>query len=211
MTTTATKTKRSNAATHIGSCQACGRSQKLPRNVLSLHGYTVEWSFFSGICPGSRHEPFEVSCKLIEKFISDAQTRLSATRVEIETLKHAPDANIAWVREYISSKNRYQKSGYAWRQVEITSTVKTSSTSDFTWMNFTYVNSDGKVTKLDCYEGDSHYAKSLEAAIAYLNDAYIKGVLLPLCSRLTDYINWQTKRVTEWKPGKLKPIVKGGR
>ena len=62
-------TKTSHAATHEGSCQICGRQQKLPGNVLSKHGYTTRWGFFSGVCPGASYEPFEVSCDLIARYV----------------------------------------------------------------------------------------------------------------------------------------------
>lgn len=37
-------------ATHQGECQICDRVQKLPNNVLSQHGYKVEFGFFNGVC-----------------------------------------------------------------------------------------------------------------------------------------------------------------
>lgn len=52
---------------HKGTCQICGRSQKLPGGVLSKHGYTTRWGFFEKVCPGSGHLPFEVSADMIER------------------------------------------------------------------------------------------------------------------------------------------------
>ena len=60
-------------ATAAGSCQACGRVQKLPNDLLALHGYSVRWNTFIGQCPGSKHEPYEQSCALIKRFIASAK------------------------------------------------------------------------------------------------------------------------------------------
>ena len=49
-------------ATTQGTCQVCFHLQKLPRDVLSLHGYTVPYGSFEGICYGATFPPFEVSC-----------------------------------------------------------------------------------------------------------------------------------------------------
>lgn len=46
-------------ATHRGTCQCCGREQKLPGGVLSKHGYTTEWGFFEGTCTGAGRLPLE--------------------------------------------------------------------------------------------------------------------------------------------------------
>lgn len=46
-------------ATHSGTCQCCGRVQKLPNGRLSNHGYTVDWGFFNGTCGGSKELPLE--------------------------------------------------------------------------------------------------------------------------------------------------------
>lgn len=58
-------TNNTRKATHSGTCQLCGREQKLPGGRLSLHGYTTRWGFFSGVCPGSTWLPFEVSADRI--------------------------------------------------------------------------------------------------------------------------------------------------
>ncbi len=54
------------ASTHRGTCQVCGRGQKLPAGRLSKQGYTVDWGFFSGVCPGALAEPLETSRALLD-------------------------------------------------------------------------------------------------------------------------------------------------
>lgn len=43
-----------------GHCQCCGRDQAVVRGNMSKHGYTVEWSYFKGVCPGQHYAPIEV-------------------------------------------------------------------------------------------------------------------------------------------------------
>jgi len=56
-------------ATHKGTCQICGRLQKLPKGKLSKHGYRVQWGEFSGTCPGSEEQPFEESREVLGRFV----------------------------------------------------------------------------------------------------------------------------------------------
>lgn len=58
-----------NKATHRGTCQACGRLQCVPSNLLAKHGYTVDWGFFNGVCTGSDRKPLEVEKTLTESII----------------------------------------------------------------------------------------------------------------------------------------------
>lgn len=52
-----------NKATHTGTCQVCGSTQKLPSGRLALHGYRVVWNQFTNGCPGQRFAPLENSCE----------------------------------------------------------------------------------------------------------------------------------------------------
>lgn len=51
-----------NASTHTGICQACGRRQAVhvKTGLLAKHGYTTEYGFFNGTCGGSDHLPLEL-------------------------------------------------------------------------------------------------------------------------------------------------------
>ena len=44
-----------NTHTHRGHCQLCGRVQAIDSasGITAKHGYTVEFGYFSGTCPGS--------------------------------------------------------------------------------------------------------------------------------------------------------------
>src|SRR5579863_2290904 len=106
------------AATHYGTCQACGSQQKLPAGVLAKHGYTTKWGFFEGTCRGSGERPFEKDYSLIEKFIGYAQTRLASNQEFLAGLKARPTEPKGWVHIYRTAKNRYELSGYNWHLVE---------------------------------------------------------------------------------------------
>ena len=194
-------------ATHTGSCQACGSTQKLPGGKLSLHGYTVNWGCFNGMCPGAHHDPFEVSCALIQQFIENAKVSLESTEKEIKKLEELPGPEVtkAWKHEYVTrEKTVWGSTGrYVWNQVEVKATLRKSESDDYTWLNFSYVDYEGKERKIDLY-GD--YDKSLAEAIQYMNSQYIKSVLAPRAKQLKSYIDWQTNRVNNWKPGELQPV-----
>lgn len=56
-------------ATHTGTCQSCGRRQKLPGGRLSKHGYTVDWGYFNGICSGAEHKPLEEDRTILDRTV----------------------------------------------------------------------------------------------------------------------------------------------
>lgn len=73
------KTTNSRKATHQGTCQCCGATQKLPAGLLSLHGYTRPDGYFEGVCRGAGHQPLELSADLLPELITGA-------RAEVERL-----------------------------------------------------------------------------------------------------------------------------
>jgi hypothetical protein len=91
----------------------------LPGGLLSKHGYTVNFGYFTGVCRGERELPFELSKDLIESFIAGAE----AFAAEQETLALAERANTSldgvYLSIYVKSTNRYIKSGYRWQKHSI--------------------------------------------------------------------------------------------
>lgn len=69
-----------NAATHNGTCQACGRQQASRAFGLSQHGYHTSFGYFHGVCHGSRSAPLEVSHELTDKIIADLTTTVDHLR-----------------------------------------------------------------------------------------------------------------------------------
>ena len=80
------------AHTHTGTCQICERRQavNVKTGRIAKHGYTVDWGFFSGTCPGSDHLPYEKSCDLIPAVIVSLNGRvedLKAGRAKTEAVE----------------------------------------------------------------------------------------------------------------------------
>ena len=48
-------------ATHNGTCQVCGACQAFnaKTGVIAKHGYTVDYGFFNGVCPGADSKPLQ--------------------------------------------------------------------------------------------------------------------------------------------------------
>lgn len=194
-------------ATHSGTCQACGSFQKLPGGVLAKHGYTVAWGFFSGVCAGSRHLPFEVSTDFIATMIQGTKNSIAGTEEEIAELK-ASTSNKVWMNVYRSgSWAKGDKGGYVWHQVELVMETKTFSGGG-TYVVFSYVNAEGKTIKVDAYKGNGGHSLSAETmaeAVAYFNGRRI-ATLQARVNDMQNYIAWQEKRVAEWKPGTLTEV-----
>jgi hypothetical protein len=73
-----------NKATHYGTCQLCGSSQKLPSGVLAQHGYQIHWHEFTGICKGSGHLPFEQSKDVAEQQIARSEEYLKSNAKPVD-------------------------------------------------------------------------------------------------------------------------------
>lgn len=73
-------------ATHLGTCQACGRLQMLPSGHLAAHGYEISHGFQNGVCMGTGHLPYEVSTDLIESSITHALA--NADRLDRDAASH---------------------------------------------------------------------------------------------------------------------------
>lgn len=88
--------------THKGHCQLCGRVQALDNNTRAVakHGYTVEYSYFVGVCPGSGHLPLER-----ERFETDKLTaQLVKEAAELD--KRVMDLHLGKVLPEVIETNR---------------------------------------------------------------------------------------------------------
>ena len=56
-------------ATHEGTCQICGRVQRLPNGFLAKHGYKTTFGYFQGVCWGSKELPYEQSCDVLHSYV----------------------------------------------------------------------------------------------------------------------------------------------
>lgn len=203
------------AATHSGHCQACGRFQKLPNGVLAKHGYTVAGGFFSGVCVGSGHPPFERSFSLLPAFIASAQNALDGIETRQAGLRQMPTEPVAYVHNYEAKGTGYGNT-YRWRKVTLLSedrgsyaaiTYVAPGTCKSAWDRTFDANT---IHKLDPhYTLDSH---NLLVVAQWLN-AKFADALERSASDLRRYITWQQNRVATWTeqplvPVSVKPVAK---
>jgi len=181
-------------ATHEGTCQICGRLQKLPNGRLSNHGYTVQWGFFSGTCFGAHGKPFEESTDLILHMIKQCKENIIKVKEEIEELKVAK-GDKAWKHVYDR-----RRGVMVWKHVQVIEVEKHS------YKHYNNYILDGKT-----YSGGQMaccFPKSMEEAVLEFNKYYIDGKLVKDIAQLESYIAWQEERIKNWKPGTLIPVKK---
>ena len=136
-------------ASYSGSCQSCGAGQKLPDGRLSLHGYSVQWGFFNGICPGSRGLPYEQSYDLIQRYVDSAKRQLTATEAFRTSLLFPATEPKGWKNEYVPATVQDRRRGrYEWRLVEIVRVGGPPSLGPDFWTPH-YADKEGKLRRLD--------------------------------------------------------------
>ncbi len=189
-------------ATHRGSCQICGRIQKLPGELLSKHGYTVEWNMFNGTCRGSSHLPFEKSCELIPPMIQSARERRNGLIEFQKELLATPveGTREAWVEVY---RRTGRMSSYQWMKVLVVFTEHTGQ-NDYKWLTAQYKHPDKETPERLDGIGYPQIGKEIEF-IQKLNLKRAQA-LDPEIRRLAEYIKWQENRLEMWKEQPLLPL-----
>lgn len=189
-------------ATHVGTCQCCGHVQKLPGGQLSKHGYTKRWGFFSGVCRGAHHLPFEQSIDQIERYIAESVEDVAALRSRIESL--TTETKRAWilirVREGYRTHQTFHFVAVTEREVTFeTQHGKSSYTAhgfdDPTTGEWTDLRKDNTV----------YGAVSVADAVRELNNREIHK-LAAMVDQHEGYIAWQRERIQNWKPTELKSV-----
>lgn len=198
-------------ATHKGTCQVCGCTQKLPSGRLSTHGYTVKWGFFSGTCHGTNALPFELDCSLIAASVASAEAQLVGTKNSIASLlsgAHADEHGAAWFNTFVEASHSYR---WEWCHVfgtevkfsdGVGSYTTFSRTTKFTPRSKFDVTPEGH-RKIQTYIHRSTVADVVSGA----NSAYVQQVLAPRVAQLEEYIRWQTGRIASWAPHPEKLIA----
>jgi hypothetical protein len=178
-------------ATHRGSCQICGNVQKLPDGVLSKHGYTKQWGFFSGTCPGSGWRPFEVAFDRIQGAITDTRQAVARLEAEAAALRTAPVELPAATAPFHDYNGRL--GGY----VESTVTVYADAER-----SVRFVLPSGRI------EPGSRYScfGPVEAAVVKLREQRC-GRIARAVGQREQYIAWQEQRIREWAPAELQPVA----
>jgi hypothetical protein len=185
---------------YTGHCQGCGRKQMLPGGLLAKHGYTVQWQMFVGVCPGSGHEPYEVSCEFVKQCIVDTEKRIRQFEAQIETVKSAPITN------KISRMKIYDPKKYK-EVIVYDGELFWDPTAGRGGRGALMVkDSKGKVYE---YSSNPILPGKEEEKILEIATSYRKLEVQRMVDHLQsmhDYIEWQQKRVDDWKPVELNKI-----
>ena len=213
-TTTPTTTRR---ATHAGTCQACGRIQKLPHAVLAQHGYTVAHGFFSGVCQGAGHPPFEVSCALVAQFIERARVASAGFATRAAVLRAPATEPVAWVHNYERHPDTGM-SGYVWRLVDLQFDIRSAGDSSFARYFYMAPGTSRVATPVDVRHGLDTYGMpdvkhgpvDQRLAIATHLNARRADPLDKERGQIERYIAWQTERVRTWVPAPLVALPDAG-
>lgn len=198
-------------ATHQGTCQVCGAAQKLPNNKLSLHGYTVEHSFFEGVCRGAKHLPFELDKALIEGAIKAALAVKADIEANIEKYTNSTESKAwfhVWVKYPTYSRMR---SHYQWQYLAVIPETKEypagvglNGEAYPAWWSHNYTREGGDNSNR---QSATEYGKAssspefpMPAVVKARNADYIKLHLQPKLKQVTQYIRWQRERIENWMP-----------
>ena len=204
----------SKIATHTGSCQGCGHTQKLPGGKLSLHGYTVAWGFFSGTCDGARELPYELSCDYCKTCIVRATAQRNSV---LDAAKHYRRVITEAVADTLTvslgrNKQTFKTIHKDLHNVVITAVERKSAHSDYTFtdLNVTFEH-DGETKTINLRDNDQclsyrhEITTALEAA-QFLNEQEAKGCD-HRAAQILGYIKWQEERVANWVLRELTPVV----
>ena len=189
-------------ATHIGTCQCCGSTQKLPNGVLSKHGYTVEHGWFNGVCPGAGHAPFEQSKDLVEQFIAAALEKKAQLLAEIDETRASTDSDLVWVQLYRAS-TWGRKGGYFWTKRKLV-----PGRNEYHY-SFERTEEDVKA-KIGTHDISVDYGMknpTIEDAVRKANETHVKSVLIPAVRQCDSYVKWQRERLENWAPAELKEVA----
>jgi hypothetical protein len=183
-------------ATHYGTCQICGREQKLPGDRMSKHGYTTRWGFFEGVCPGAGHVPFEVGTDLIEAFTAAAEARGIRQRA-LEAEQRAGNGLLMRERYYRHGEHPYLKrwkGGYVNEEVTVALEV-----TDYGYRKaLVTFNRDG-VAARDVHGTYESEIATMHRVQADRHAAAAKG--------FEEYVVWQRARLAKWTPQPLRPVA----
>ena len=187
-------------ATHQGECQVCGRFQKLPAGLLAKHGYSVDWGFFNGICPGAGHPPLELAKDLVDGAIARAQDQMAALNRRIEHLEQPAPSLEVTAHVYRDSRQcrRREKPGYLWVAGTLAEREPRHGYSAVV------VTPDGTEYYVPGLTRD--YGPTLLDTATYHNRQFAKELARHV-RQLADYIRWQQRRLTNWAPRSLTPLA----
>jgi hypothetical protein len=184
-------------AIHIGTCQACGSTQKLPLGVLSQHGYEVQWSQFQGVCIGRGHLPYELSAEILPELIAAAELRRSRM-IAAQTELRTPTIHNA-VR--YTFKRRQSINFPEAARIEHEDGWGDRRSAGY----FAVADRDGQRESVPHWLIDRNVTGSLDLVNSLRRreaDALDSSI-----AQDTNYIAWQTRRLADWKSRPLQDVV----
>lgn len=205
-----------NKSLYSGHCQACGRLQKLPNGKLSQYGYKIDHGYFSGVCVGAKHEPFELSCELVKTFIEGAKRHLESVEAFQACLRLPVEQPTAWIRcSYENPKGRYYPKVHVWEVCPMAIEKVNFQDSTGFYVKYSYTDKNGvKHGSLSSpvYGVSPHdeagAGKSLDELLlltcSRYNQQYAEWIEYD-AKNMRSYISWQTERVQTWKKMDLLP------
>jgi hypothetical protein len=191
-------------ATHKGECQMCGRVQKLPGGKLAKHGYTTRWGFFSGVCTGAHHAPYEQSCEMLKERLPLVIEAANGQRELAAKARATTDA--AWVVEAFKPRDpRSYVVDYLARLVPV---AELTHSERYRRGVLSYTHSkpealpNGKKAEHEFAYGEG---LTMADAVAVLNERRARDHEAQ-AKRLEDYAAWCSNRITSWKLRELAPV-----
>ena len=198
MTTDTKKTERyTGKATHVGHCQVCGSAQKLPRGLLSKHGYTTRWGFFSGTCYGAGELPFELDKGLIDDAIVRAEVQAEELRAEADAVRAQADPNSCWYHAYFNENFR-GGSGYRW----VKTCIARPLVVPFPQLSYWHPG-DGRPAR---WEQAGYYGLDGAVGAARDSNGHYANHLEKKARQIDGYVAWQRARIQDWAPQPLTPV-----
>lgn len=193
------------AAEYYGHCQACDRLQKLPDGFLAKHGYQVAnrgyGGYFSGTCKGSGHLPYEEDCQWIKNFlIPEAKTEEKRLINFCARLRIAP-------KEPIAHHQCYGMFGAYWTQVKLLGLpehkypIMQEPPSQYNKTGQVPASRHSWLPNV----GEATPEALLKLAIA-MDEYYAEQIERWELLKVRRYIQWQEKRVADWKLRPLPPV-----
>lgn len=193
--------------THTGHCQLCDRVQAVSNSSgeMAKHGYTVEWGFFSGTCPGSGELPYEKSNSAIGDQIVIAKGRIESMIKQAAELRARTD-NKAHVEVYFSHGEYSNRSKGGYHSIECEFVDEQITTRDgYRWNKvhayYTHAGKQG-----DAYKSRSHQYNSAAAAAAGERERSAVSIL-SRAEQFKNYVRWLTDRKDSWKLADLTPVA----
>ena len=186
-------------ATHEGTCQICGSNQKLPSGVLSKHGYNLDFGFFSGVCQGEGHAPFEKSTEATAFVILSVKAQLVHAKKRRQERLENKKTVVATMRLRTNGQSRH-------KTVELTAVQLTVDqygsglTSSYTENNY---YGTFKVASIPM---PPRYDTSKENMILAANEFHVRRVMDVEIAQMEKYIDWQEERVANWVEKLLTPV-----